>query len=85
MGRMLKSAALTALTFGSLHAAPTFAQEAADAGDADAIIVTAQRMEQRLQDVPISITVLSQTQLANNNITNIKDLGSGPIDLRLAI
>ena len=75
MGRILKNAALTALTFGSLQAAPALAQEAAEASaEGEAIIVTAQRMEQRLQDVPISITVLDQTQLENNNITNMKDL-----------
>lgn len=40
------------------------------------IIVTAQRIEQRLQDVPISITVYDQKQLANQNITSAKDLGT---------
>src|SRR5262249_4998304 len=32
------------------------------------------RMEERLQDVPISITVFNSQQLANNNITSAKDL-----------
>lgn len=38
------------------------------------IVVTAQRREENLQDVPISITVLSQAQISNANITNSADL-----------
>jgi iron complex outermembrane receptor protein len=40
------------------------------------VIVTARRMEERLQDVPISITVFNPQQLANNNITSAKDLAT---------
>ncbi len=40
------------------------------------IIVTAQRKEERLQDVPISITVLSQQQITNRNITTTTDLAN---------
>ena len=49
---------------------------AADEGDdnpAD-IIVTARRVEERLQDVPISITVFSQAQISNRNIVQPSDL-----------
>lgn len=42
----------------------------------DTIIVTARRREERLQDVPISITVLNQEQIANRNITNATDLST---------
>ena len=61
-------------------ATPAFAQapapaEAAPAASAD-IIVTAQRVEQRLQDVPISITVLDAQQVANRNITVANDLAT---------
>src|SRR5580693_558953 len=38
------------------------------------IIVTARRVEERLQDVPISITVFNQQQLNNRNIVNAQDL-----------
>lgn len=38
------------------------------------IVVTAQRREENLQNVPISITVLSQAQISNANITNSADL-----------
>jgi len=44
--------------------------------DENAIIVTARRTDERLQDVPISITVYNQAQLDNRNITNAGDLGA---------
>lgn len=47
-----------------------FAQED---GIAD-IIVTAQRREQSMQDVPIAVTALSQETLQTNRITNVQDL-----------
>jgi len=40
------------------------------------IVVTARRVEERLQDVPISITVFNQQQLNERNITNVSDLAS---------
>ncbi|WP_375398709.1 TonB-dependent receptor [uncultured Sphingomonas sp.] len=38
------------------------------------IIVTARRVEERLQDVPISITVFNQQQISNRNIVAPEDL-----------
>jgi iron complex outermembrane receptor protein len=40
------------------------------------IIVTARRTEERLQDVPISITVFNQQQLSNRNVVNAQDLAA---------
>ena len=40
------------------------------------IIVTATRREERLQDVPISITVFNQQQLSNHNVINAEDLAA---------
>ena len=51
---------------------PALAQDAADG----AIIVTARRVEERLQDVPISITVYSQQEIANRNIVVATDLAT---------
>lgn len=45
------------------------------AQDSD-IIVTARRVEERLQDVPISITVFNQQQLADRNVVNAQDLAA---------
>jgi iron complex outermembrane receptor protein len=71
--------ATTALTI----AAPAFAQDSSDqtesreqAGSSNDIIVTARRSEERLQDVPISITVFSQAQLANRNVVSAADLAT---------
>ncbi len=75
-----RTALLAATALGMNFAMPAFAQdaqeEADDAASSSDIIVTAQRTDQRLQDVPISITVLTQEALANNNITNAKDLAA---------
>ncbi|MEW9855949.1 TonB-dependent receptor [Novosphingobium sp. M1R2S20] len=38
------------------------------------IIVTARRVEERLQDVPISITAFTQEQLNNRNVVSARDL-----------
>ena len=53
----------------------TGAETGAVAGAGD-IIVTARRTEERLQDVPISITVFTPQQLTNRNIVNPGDLGT---------
>ena len=75
-----KTALFAATALSMNFAAPAFAQdaqeEADEAGAGNDIIVTAQRTEQRLQDVPISITVLTSETLANNNISNAKDLAA---------
>lgn len=48
----------------------------AQAQEASDIIVTARRVEERLQDVPISITVFTQEQVANRNLINVQDLAT---------
>ena len=61
---------------GLAMAAPAVAQEAAavDAAGPGDIVVTARRVEERLQDVPISITVYNQEQVDDRNITTASDL-----------
>ncbi len=51
-------------------------QDAPENSATNDIIVTAQRIEQRLQDVPISITVFNQQQIDNRNIVSPSDLGT---------
>lgn len=51
------------------------AQEPATAA-LEEIVVTAQKREERLQDVPISITALGSAQLENRGIKSLADLGS---------
>lgn len=59
---------------------PAFGQDGAqpesqDSGIAD-IVVTAQKREQRLQDVPVSITALTTDSLRSNRILNVGDLNA---------
>lgn len=64
----------------SLIAAPAFAQEALDApaeedaGSLEEIVVTAQKRQERLQDVPVSVTALSSEQIVNQRIVDFSDL-----------
>ncbi|MDB5968624.1 MAG: TonB-dependent receptor [Hydrocarboniphaga sp.] len=44
--------------------------------DIGEVIVTARRVQERLQDVPISITVFNQDQLTDRNITSGSDLAN---------
>ncbi|HEX8055784.1 MAG TPA: TonB-dependent receptor [Novosphingobium sp.] len=70
-----RNIALAATAMGVVLTTPALAQEAAEASSAD-IVVTARRMEERLQDVPISITVYTPEQLSSRNIVNSTDLGT---------
>ena len=78
--RYLGSVASAAIVSAILAAAPAQAQDAgtADAADETAgvgvIIVTAQRREENIQDVPLSVTAVSQDQLTA--------LGGGGQDIR---
>jgi iron complex outermembrane receptor protein len=59
------------------NAAKPAAETATDAtSDAEIgeVIVTARRVEERLQDVPISITVFNQNQLSDKNVLSGRDL-----------
>jgi iron complex outermembrane recepter protein len=65
------AAALAIFTSGSAHA-----QASTEGGiaDDDAIVVTAQRREERLQDVPIAITALGNGTLDRANAKSIEDV-----------
>jgi iron complex outermembrane receptor protein len=69
----VNSLLLTASVLGASAAIPAYAQ---DSNGSEAIVVTARRVEERLQDVPISITVFNQQQLANRNVVNAQDLAT---------
>jgi iron complex outermembrane recepter protein len=78
---MKKAAYYCILSLGTAmalcHSAAAFAQEGnqnVSGTSSSDIIVTARRMEERLQDVPISITVFNQEQVTNRNLTNVQDL-----------
>src|SRR5207249_7239485 len=78
------STALTAIAVPSLALAqaptqppatqPT-ATQATSSGEQE-IIVTAQRRRERLEDVPMSVAVITQDTLANAGVTNLRDLSN---------
>jgi iron complex outermembrane receptor protein len=53
---------------------PAYAQDAADEADDNEIIVTAQRSDQRLQDVPIAVSAFNSEALEKQQIKNTSDL-----------
>jgi iron complex outermembrane receptor protein len=67
-GNRYKAALFVTVAMNSVLTGQAFAQ--AD----DAIIVTARRVEERLQDVPISMSVVDQDRLTKANIVSAEDL-----------
>jgi iron complex outermembrane receptor protein len=66
--------ALSSLCIASQAYAAEAPEDETAAGGANDIIVSARRIEERLQDVPISVAVVSQEQLTKSNITSSDDL-----------
>ncbi len=70
----------TALTAASLIPTIAWAQTAPEADTnnigLEEIVVTAQKREQNLQDVPIAVTAVTQETLQANRITTVNDLSS---------
>ncbi|MDO9363202.1 MAG: TonB-dependent receptor, partial [Sphingopyxis sp.] len=64
---------LASLSSSILSSNPLLAQEAADKGYDDEIVVTAQKREENLQNVPISIQALGTRKLDQLNVTNFED------------
>ena len=72
---MNKTLMLASVAAFALTGAPAFAQDAAPAAD-DApaeIVVTAQKRTERLQDVPVAVSVVSGVALANQGGVNIEN------------
>jgi len=70
--KFLKSRFPLTLTFTALlYSAPALSQSSTPS--LEEIVVTAQRREQNLQDVPISVSVFSGSELEQRNITNAVD------------
>jgi outer membrane receptor protein involved in Fe transport len=69
----------SALTVAAIYASAAAAQEVREpdqsaSGVAAEIVVTAQKREQRLQDVPISVTAISAQTLQDSGVRDIKEL-----------
>src|SRR5262245_16918342 len=77
--KFLKAAFYVSTVLGAGVAAPALAQEKAGPTEqrgGEEIIVTARRVAERLQDVPISMTVFNQQQLTDRNVGNAADLAT---------
>src|ERR1700736_1833352 len=59
---------------GAIAAGSSWAQQTANQPVLTEIIVTAQKREQNIQDVPISVIALSAQQLKDGGVTDIKNL-----------
>jgi len=79
----MKTTAMIAVLAGTGIAGAAAAQETAQAGLED-IVVTAQKREESLQKVPISIVSLSTARLADLNVQRFTDLGFTVPNLRLS-
>src|SRR5688572_26704396 len=53
---------------------PAVQPELAQSGGLEEIVITAERREQRLQDVPISATVLSADEIARRGVEDVSDI-----------
>jgi len=72
---MVRKFVLLATTSLIFAASPAFAQEVVeDTGGLAEIVVTAQKREQNLQSVPVSVTALGAEAIANNRISDFSDL-----------
>ena len=61
---------------GALLAGPYVAAAQEIDGHYGEIIVTAQRQEQKLQDVPVSVTAFSSEQLRDGNVETVQDIAA---------
>lgn len=70
--RALEVVALASSAMGIV--APAYGQNAGPQVGLEEIIVTAQRREERLQDVPIAVSAITATSLAQNGVDTTRDL-----------
>ncbi len=71
---LLATTALSLVAPAAVRAADSVV--AAGQNQIEQVIVTATRREERLQNVPISITVFNQQQLSNHNVVNAADIAA---------
>ncbi len=82
--KMLSTASVVAMGLGAF-AAPSFAQEAAEADDAGLgeIIVQARKVDENLQDVPVAVTAFSGADLEKQSIQKIENIANFTPGLRM--
>jgi len=81
LGIIVELGLIAGATAASAQSAPA---TAADASTVQEVVVTAQKREQRLQDVPINVTVVGSDQLQRQNITDTTSLSLAVPSLTVA-
>ncbi len=82
MNPRFKRAALPA-AIATLMAPLTLAESADDSG-LEEVVVTAQKREQNLQDVPVAITAINAEDITDRKIADISDVGSTAPNVQIA-
>lgn len=72
-----------AAAISACYVPQTFAAEEKSVRQIDEVIVTARRRDEMAQDVPISMTVMTEDFIAKNNIEHIEDIGTKVPSLRV--
>jgi iron complex outermembrane receptor protein len=67
---------LTCGLHATAHAQATSTAPATKSGKIEEVVVTARKRSERLQKVPVAVTVLGASQLAQQKIVNVNDLGA---------
>lgn len=83
--RMNSVSGLAILLGAMLAPAVAMAQSDPQSTTLDEVVVTAQKREERLQDVPVSATVLGQAQLENLQIASGSDIARQTPNLRVSV
>jgi iron complex outermembrane receptor protein len=78
---LLASVAAAAMTAPALAQTAPAPDDGEDSVAVEEIVVTAQRREERLQDVPLTVTVVGGAQLERQNITNATELSNASPEL----
>jgi iron complex outermembrane recepter protein len=76
---MIRARLLCTIVLLPIGASPAFAQDGAQSQAAEEqgdIVVTAQRREERLQDVPISVNVANAAQMERSGVDELQDIGA---------
>jgi iron complex outermembrane receptor protein len=60
----------------TLQAAPALAQETSQASAGNEIVVTAQRRDELLEDVPMTVSVISNETMAASGVNSLRDLAN---------
>ena len=81
----IRAWALSGVAVATLLSVPAYAQDDASGTKLDEIVVTAQKREQNLQDVPVSISAISGEALAQRGLSDVEDLENAVPGLSLSI